>query len=152
MPVTDQVLARARRSSYGGTPNGLKRTNEVDDSYERLIMKKLDSIPADIQFVNDTLSQRLTDEIKKVNSHFNKRIDKLEFDMEKRLNDKIAQILDKRVNSEMKRIRQDTEQRLDNVRGDLLTEVEKLRVRMDSVVHSRQGVGQYHRTLNVAIS
>ena len=36
--------------------------------------------------------------------------------MEKRLNDKIAQILDKRVNSEMKRIHQDTEQRIDNVR------------------------------------
>ena len=71
--------------------------------------------------------------------------------MEKRLNDKIAQILDKRVNSEMKRIRQDTEQRIDNVRGDLLTEVEELRVRMDSVVDSQQGGGQYARTLNVAI-
>ena len=137
MPVTDRVLARARRSLYGGTPNGLKRTNEVDDSYERLIMKKLDSISADIQNVNDILSQRLTDEIKKVNIHFNKRIDKLEFDMEKRLHDKIAQILDKRVNSEMQRIRQDTEQRIDNVRGDLLTEVEELRVRMDSVVDSQ---------------
>ena len=67
-PVTDRVLARARRSLYGGTPNGLKRTNEVDDSYEKLIMKKLDSISADIQKVNDTLSQRLTDEIKKVNT------------------------------------------------------------------------------------
>lgn len=32
-----------------------------------------------------------------------------------------------------------------------MTEVEELRVRMDSVVDSQQGVGQYDRTLNVAI-
>lgn len=153
-PVTDRVLAKARRSLYGGTPqgsHGFQRDSEADNSYERLIMKKLDVISLDIQKVNDTLSQRLTEEIKKVNSHFNKRIDKLESDMEKRLSDKMAQILDKRVNSEMKRIRQVTEQRIDNVRGDLSSEIEELRARMDSVVVLQPGVGHYDRTLNVAI-
>ena len=52
-----------------------------------------------------------------MNMHYNslhESIDKFEAGLEQRMSNKIAQLLDKRVNSELNRIRRDVDERLDS--------------------------------------
>ena len=66
------------------------------------------------------------------------RITKLEADLDKRLSDRLTQIVDKRVNNEMKKIRSKVDSRMDNIRSDLSSELDELGAKVNSITDTLQ--------------
>jgi hypothetical protein len=66
------------------------------------------------------------------------RMDKLETGLEQRIATKVSQILDKRINSELHRIRKDVDGRLDafreSVRTDVTTDLNELKTKVDDFI------------------
>ena len=102
------------------------------------IMLSLQSISSELKVVNTTLSERISSEVKKVNEFVSKRINKLETDLDKRLLDRLAQMVDKRVNSEMKKIRTEVDNRMSNIRSDLTSEIEEIEANVNSITDTLQ--------------
>lgn len=111
---TDRIMTNARRSLYGRTPASERNTDKAKvvqkDSRSKVtvmsdnistIMQSLQSISSEIKAANTTLGERITTEVRKVNDTVTKRIAKLEADLDKRLSDRLAQLADKRVNTEV---------------------------------------------------
>lgn len=64
------------------------------------------------------------------------RMDALETNLERRLTSKIANIIDKRVNVEMKQVKKHVDERLDTIRADITTDIETLTTRLDTMQQS----------------
>ena len=73
----------------------------------------------DIHFLISNLSADLHMQF----AALNERMDKLENGLEQKIASKVAQILDKRVSSEMSKIRKEVEVKIDNVKRDIHAEV-----------------------------
>ena len=56
-------------------------------------------------------------------SAMNERMDKLESGLEQRISTKVAQLLDKRVNSELNRIRKDVEDKMESLKDDIRADI-----------------------------
>ncbi len=109
---TTAKKSRTRRSLYGRpTPPSSSVVVAAADvhvngnpSVEQLIAK----LSADMHMLFGSLTERM---------------DKLESGLEQRIATKVSQLLDKRVNSELGRVRKDVDTRLDSFKDNLRTEV-----------------------------
>ena len=66
------------------------------------------------------------------------RISKLETDVDKRLSNRLAELVDKRVNPEMKKTRTEEDNRMCNIRSDMTSELEELGVKVNSITDTLQ--------------
>ena len=145
---TGRVIANARRSLYGRTPaqekirDGNIKHSEIAVSSDNIsaIMLSLQNISSELKVVNTTLSERISLEVKKVNESVSvsKRINKLETDLDKRLSDRLAQMVDKQMNSEVKMIRTEVDNRMGNIRSDLTSEIEEIGAKVNSIIDTLQ--------------
>ena len=80
------------------------------------------------------------------------RIDKFEAGLEQRISNKVAQLLDKRVNTELSRIRKDVDDRMETfketIRSEMSDELEEVNNKLASLQRSETVPD---RSLNVAI-
>ena len=111
---------------------------------------------ADVHNDSDvTVKQMLAKMAADMNMHYNslhERIDKFEAGLEQRISTKVAQLLDKRVNSEMNRIRKDVDERLDAFKESFQDEINGEFDVITGKLHSLQSLGHsYDRSLNVAV-
>ena len=149
--ATGRLIASARRSLYGRTPisdrnrderdNGTKTKNSdhnISSDNMSTILQSLQNISSELKLVNTTLSERITTEVKKVNDTVSKRMNKLEEDLDKRLSDKLAQLVDKRVNNEMKKIRSEVDSRINEIRSDINAEIDELGAKVNSITDTMQ--------------
>ena len=90
-----------------------------------------------------------------MNMHYNflhESIDKFEAGLEQRISNKVAQLLDKRVNSELNRIRRDVDERLDSFKESFKAEIDEDFDILTGKLNSLQPLDHSHdRSLNIAI-
>ena len=65
-------------------------------------------------------------------------LSKLETDLDKRLSNRLAELVDKRVNPEMKKARTEEDNRMCNIRPDMTSELEELGVKVNSITDTLQ--------------
>ena len=142
---SQRVTATARRALYTNGPKPKPRNNKVAD-IEVHIDNELS--------VKDILAKMSSD----MHMQFTclaERIDKLESGLEERISSKVAQLLDKRVNVELTRIKKDVNARLDTfretLREELADDMETLNTKVSSLVSSEQRSPSSGISLNVVI-
>ena len=76
-------------------------------------------------------------------------------DLDKRLSDGLAQMVDKRVNSEMNKIRTEVDSGMSHIRSDLTSEIQETEAKVNSITVTLQvdmGASESHnRQLNVVV-
>ena len=101
-----------------------------------------------------SIKQMLAKMAADMNMHYNslhERIDKFEAGLEQRISNKVAQLLDKRVNSEMGRIRKDVDERLDAFKETFRSEIDEEFDLLSGKLDSLQNIDHSHdRSLNIA--
>ena len=111
-----RVKATARRSLYKPTP--LPAPRNINSSSAAKSPAESDTQP-DLRHLIATLSS----DMHMMFTSLTERIDKLESGLEERISTKVAQLLDKRVNTELGRIKKDINARLDTFRETLREQV-----------------------------
>lgn len=144
-----RTLSTARRTLYNEGPTPAPRNIVVahadvhangNPSVEHLINK----LSADMHMLFGSITERM---------------DKLESGIEQKIANKVSQILDKRVNTELNRIRKDVDDKLlsmkDSLRDEITEELDVIKARIDSLpvrdVQSQQRSTADDRSLNVVI-
>ena len=113
--------------------------------------KEADNQPATVPPLEQLLAQ-LSADIHMQFSAMNERIDKMESSLEQKISNKVAQVLDKRINSEMNRIRKDDEISIEafkeDIRVDISNDLYEMKTKVDALSNSPQSSDV---ALNVAI-
>ncbi|KAH3865999.1 hypothetical protein DPMN_029047 [Dreissena polymorpha] len=141
--ITTDRLADARRTLYGKTPakvNNGHVTATAGSSTENITYQSVGSQPVDgIAMLLKKLDSVVV-EIQNVSSSLSSRIDKLKAEIERKLTDKISQILDKRVTNEFKRVNTSLDERLDTFRADFQSEIDTISSKINSVADTVQQI------------
>ncbi|KAH3887786.1 hypothetical protein DPMN_011808 [Dreissena polymorpha] len=115
-----------RRSLYNESDSGIVITNadvhvDSNPTVEQLVLK-------------------LSSDMLLLCSNLNERMDKMESNLEQKITTKISQLLDKRISSEVSRIRKDVDSKLTEIRSeikaDLKSDLDEMSVRMDSLAEA----------------
>lgn len=81
------------------------------------------SVPSESVLSVEHLIAKLTADIHMQFSAMNERMDKLESSLEQRISNKVAQIIDKRVNTELSRICKDVDSRLESFKEEIKSDI-----------------------------
>jgi hypothetical protein len=128
-------MAEARRTLYRNTPAKVNSSEYIMFSGNSLVSQSVDGIGVFLKKLDSVVV-----EIKNVNTSLSSRIDKLEYELERKLTDKISQILDKRVTYKIKRINKSLDERLDTIRADFPSEIDTISGKINSVADSVQQI------------
>jgi len=104
--------------------------------------------------VLDILSKlivKLSDDVSALSSNIYERIDKLETSLESRITQKFANMLDKRVNSEMSRVRKDVDTQMQSFRDEVRADLNELDEKMAQIQVETIGNAETSRNQNLVI-
>ncbi|KAH3867098.1 hypothetical protein DPMN_030223 [Dreissena polymorpha] len=110
------------------THNG--KTNSVEST--RVNGNMIDPTALGMALIMDKL-ESLAGEIKNVSTSVTDRNDKLEVELEKKLSNKISNIVDKRITSEMKKVNHSIDERVDTLRADITSDFYSLSGKVNSL-------------------
>lgn len=101
----------------------------------------------------EQLIRKLSSDMHMLFTSLSERVDKLESSLEQRISSKVSQLLDKRVNTELNRIRKDVDDKIDFVketlRADIADDITELRSRVDSIA-GNQGQSSHDHSSDIA--
>ncbi|WAR08689.1 LOW QUALITY PROTEIN: hypothetical protein MAR_018647 [Mya arenaria] len=93
----------------------------------------------------EQLVRKMSADMHMLFTSLSERVDKLEATLEQRESSKVSQLLDKRINSELNRIRRDVDDRMDvfkeTMRVDVSEEITELKAKVDSLADNRPASG-----------
>lgn len=147
---TSDVQSSDSGATGGSGPS--PSTSQVDiTTPEPSVTDLLKGISRDLQQLNGRLSG-LENNLDTKHKSLSVRIDQLENRLEKKLSDKMAQIMDKRFTSEMRKFQKEIDTRVGGIRDDLQSDIEELAAKVDSVSESvRSGEGGSDVALNIVV-
>lgn len=111
-----RVNATARRSLYTSSDKDGDTVEIVDVDVET---EEQNAPGSNVEL----MIKKLSADMHMMFSALTERVDKLESGLEQRISSKVAQLLDKRVNTELNRIKKDVENRLDDFKSSLREEL-----------------------------
>lgn len=89
----------------------------------------------------EQLIRKLSSDMHMLFTSLSERVDKLESSLEQRISNKVSQLLDKRVNTELNRIRKEVDDKIDFVketmRADTADDIAELRSKVDSLADNQ---------------
>ena len=144
--VSDDQQERARRRASRNKRSKASQRNIFQVAAD----VHTDPDPSDVS-VKQLLSA-LSADMHKMYTSLHDRIDKFEAGLEERISSKVAQLLDKRVNNELKKIRKDVDERLDTFKENFKEEIsEELGELNDKLSNINVSGPVNDRSLNVVI-
>lgn len=108
------VKSEARRTLYGQTSR--KREELSADKKFDLILSMIENLATDLKSVNISVTQR---------------IDRLEIELARKPTEKMSQSIDKRVNSQMKRVNKSMDELFDTLNADKGNDLETLNCKVE---------------------
>ncbi|XP_053373726.1 uncharacterized protein LOC123532192 isoform X2 [Mercenaria mercenaria] len=142
--ISKRQLAKAKRNLYNkDTDTPVKPPSVVVTD-------------ADVHVSTDPTIQQLISKLSSdMHMYFNcltERMDKLESGLEAKISNKVSQILDKRINNEVKKIHKEVDDFKCSLKEDIAEEFEEINARLDSLSNSDVGMsGENSIGLNVVI-
>ena len=95
---------------------------------------------------------KMANSMSKMKDDLNQRMDSIANDIEKRLANKISNIVDKRVNAESSKMSKTMNKRIDDIRDDMNAEIESIQQRIDEIPSSvNESVEPQEKHLNICI-
>ncbi|WAQ97664.1 hypothetical protein MAR_030354 [Mya arenaria] len=120
------------------TPPAPRRTSN------KVVITQAD-IHVDGDVTVEQLVRKMSSDMHMLFTSLSERVDKLEATIEQRISSKVSKLLDKRINSELNRIRRDVDDRMDVfkeiMRVDVSEEITELKAKVDSLADNRPASG-----------
>ena len=131
---------------YGDTPVKSKIST---DSREPTLPATENQI-SDISQLS-SLIVKLSNDVSALKGSINDRIDKLETSLESRISQKVANMLDKRINNEVTRIQKDLDTKMQSFRDDVRSDLQELDDKFASLAARTMDSGNNTKHLNFVI-
>lgn len=164
-----RIMADARRSLYGKTPTpkpkrkthkdadtastdqvGSAGPTDLSELHTPSVTEMLKCISTDIKGIHGRI-KGLEHTLDSKHKALSERIDTLESRLEKRLSDKMAQIIDKRLTSEVNRMRKDVDGRLGDIRAEITSDLEEINKNIGALQETATTKDRSDVSLNIVI-